>query len=99
MSDKKQMMDIKAVKSVASAVSDEHQRNWGDELFERKAKNPDHNYDRSRTALNFQVGRGGVIAAIDKSRSIGDKIDEIIQTKLNPEARETNISNRGVSIV
>lgn len=99
MSDKKQMMDIKAVKSISAAVSDEHQRNWGDELFERKAKDPDHNYDRSRTGLNFQVGRGGVITPIDKTRRIGEKVDAIIESKANPNARITAISNRAVSIV
>ena len=37
MSDnKKQMMDIQKVKSFSVAVSDEHQRNWGDDLFSRK---------------------------------------------------------------
>lgn len=35
MSDnKKQMMDIQKVKSFSVAVSDEHQRNWGDDLFQ-----------------------------------------------------------------
>ena len=99
MSDKKQMMDIKAVKSVSAAVSDEHQRNWGDELFERKAKDPDHNYDRSRTGLNFQIGRGGIITAVNKTRRIGEKVDAIIASKANPNARITAISNRAVSIV
>ncbi len=99
MSDKKQMMDIKAVKSVSVAVSDEHQRNWGDELFERKSKDPDHNYDRSRTGLNFQVGRGGEITPIDKTRRIGEKVDAIIASKANPKARITAISNRAVSII
>ena len=99
MSDKKQMMDIKAVKSVSAAVSDEHQRNWGDELFERKTKDPDHNYDRSRTGLNFQIGRGGVITPIDKTRRIGEKVDAIIASKANPKARITAISNRAVSII
>lgn len=47
MSSQKQMMDLKPVKSVSAGVSDEHQRNWSDELFSRKAKHPDHNYDRS----------------------------------------------------
>lgn len=54
MSDnKKQMMDIQKVKSFSVAVSDEHQRNWGDDLFSRKENNPKYNYDRSRTRLNF----------------------------------------------
>lgn len=95
----KQMMDFKPMKSVAANVSNEHQRNWSNEHFERKAKNPDHNYDRSRTDLNFQVGPGGVITAVDKSRRIGDKVEEIIQKHLRPDARVTAISNRAVMAV
>ena len=89
-------MDLKCYKSVSAAISDEHQRNWDDDLFERKVKDPDHNYDRSRLHLNFQVGRGGVISPIDKSRRINDKVDEIIATRLKPKARVTEISNRAV---
>lgn len=99
MSSPKQMMDFKPVKSVAAGVSNEHQRNWSDELFERKAKNPDHNYDRTRTALNFQVGPGGKITAVDKSRRIGDRVEEIIKKHLRPDARVTAISNRAVMVV
>ncbi len=95
----KQMMDFKPVKSVDANVSNEHRRNWSDELFERKAKNPDHNYDRSRTALNFQVGPGGEITAVDKSRRIGDRVEEIIKKHLRPDARVTAISNRAVMVV
>lgn len=99
MSSPKQMMDFKAVKSIAANVSNEQQRNWSDDLFERKAKNPDHNYDRSRTSLNFQVGPGGVITAVDKSRRIGDRVEEIIKKHLRPDARVTAISNRAVMVV
>lgn len=99
MSSPKQMMDFKSVKSVDANVSNEHQRNWSNELFERKAKNPDHNYDRTRTALNFQVGHGGVITAVDKSRRIADRVEEIIKKHLRPDARVTAISNRAVMVV
>ena len=99
MSSPKQMMDFKPVKSVDANVSNEHQRNWSKEFFEQKAKNPDHNYDRSRTALNFQVGPGGRITEIDESRRIGDKVDEIIKKHLRPNARVTAISNRAVMVV
>lgn len=99
MSSPKQMMDFKPVKSIDANVSNEHQRYWSDELFERKAKNPDHNYDRSRTALNFQVGPGGVITTVDKSRRIGDRVEEIIKKHLRPDARVTAISNRAVMAV
>ncbi len=99
MSDKKQMMDLRAVKSISAAESDEHQRNWNDELFERKAKNPDHNYDPSRVGLNFQIGRGGVIGPVDKSCRINDRISGIIKMRLNEKARVTKASNRAVQIV
>ena len=99
MSSPKQMMDFKTVKSIAANVSNEQQRNWSDELFERKAKNPDHNYDRSRTALNFQIGPGGVITTVDKSRRIGERVEEIIKSHLRPDARVTSISNRAVMVV
>ena len=92
-------MDFKPVKSIAANVSNEQQRNWSDDLFERKAKNPDHNYDRSRTALNFQIGPGGVITTVDKSRRIGDRVEEIIKKHLRPDARVTAISNRAVMVV
>lgn len=92
-------MDFKTVKSIAANVSNEQQRNWSDDLFERKAKNPDHNYDRSRTALNFQIGPGGVITTVDKSRRIGDRVEEIIKKHLRPDARITSISNRAVMVV
>ena len=99
MSSPKQMMDFKPVKSLAANVSNEHQRNWSNELFERKAKNPDHNYDRSRTDLNFQVGPGGEITTVDKSQRIGDRVEEIIKKHLRPDARVTAISNRAVMVV
>lgn len=99
MSSPKQMMDFKTVKSIAANVSNEQQRNWSNELFERKAKNPDHNYDRSRTALNFQVGPGGMITTVSKSHRIGDKVEEIIKKHLRPDARVTAISNRAVMVV
>ena len=99
MSSPKQMMDFKPVKSVDANVGNEHQRNWSDELFERKAKNPDHNYDRSRTALNFQVGPGGVITTVDKSHRIGDRVEEIIKKHLRPDARVTAVSNHAVMVV
>lgn len=99
MSSSKQMMDFKLVKSVDANVSNEQQCNWSNELFERKARNPDHNYDRSRADLNFQVGPGGEIAAVDKSRRIGDRVEEIIKKHLRPDARVTAISNRAVMVV
>ena len=98
MSDnKKQMMDIQKVKSFCVVVSDEHQRNWGDELFSRKENDPKYNYDRSRTRLNFQVSKGGELEPIDKNKSITDKIEQAIKNRVTGRVNAT--SNRAVSIV
>ena len=98
MSDnKKQMMDIQKVKSFSVAVSDEHQRNWGEDLFSRKENDPKYNYDRSRTRLNFQVSKGGELGPVDKSVSITDKIEQAIKNRVTGRVNAT--SNRAVSIV
>ena len=98
MSDnKKQMMDIQKVKSFSVAVSDEHQRNWGDDLFSRKENDPKYNYDRSRTRLNFQVSKGGELGPVDKSKSITEKIEQAIKNRVTGRVNAT--SNRAVSLV
>ena len=98
MSDnKKQMMDIQKVKSFSVAVSDEHQRNWGEDLFSRKENDPKYNYDRSRTRLNFQVSKGGELVPVDKSMSITEKIKHAIKNRVT--GRMNTTSNRAVSIV
>ena len=98
MSDnKKQMMDIQKVKSFSVAVSDEHQRNWGDNLYSRKENDPKYNYDRSRTRHNFQVSKGGELGPIDKNKSITDKIEQAIKNRVTGRVNAT--SNRAVSIV
>ena len=98
MSDnKKQMMDIQKVKSFSVAVSDEHQRNWGDNLFSRKENDPKYNYDRSRTRLNFQVSKDGELGPVDKSKSITEKIDQAIKNRVTGRVNAT--SNHAVSIV
>lgn len=98
MSDnKKQMMDIQKVKSFSVAVSDEHQRNWGEDLFSRKENDPKYNYDRSRTRLNFQVSKGGELGPVDKSKSITEKIEQAIKNRVTGRVNVT--SNRAVSIV
>ena len=98
MSDnKKQMMDIQKVKSFSVAVSDEHQRNWGDDLFSRKENDPKYNYDRSRTRLNFQVSKGGELGPIDKNKSITDKIEQAIKNRVTGRVNAT--SNRALGAI
>ena len=93
MSDnKKQMMDIQKVKSFCVAVSDEHQSNWGDDLFSRKENDQKYNYNRSRTRHNFQESNGGELGPIDKNKSITDKIEQAIKNRVT--GRVNAIYNR-----
>lgn len=96
-SSKKQMMDIGKMKSFPVAISDEHQRNWSKDLFDRKASDTSYNYDPTRTELNFQVGKGGTIAAVDKSRTITEKVDRIIKERVTGRVNEASV--RAVSII
>lgn len=93
----KQMMDIQKMTSVPAALSDEQQRKWSEDMFNRKVENPINNYDKSRTHLNFQVGLKGVIQKVDQSKTIGAKIDQQIQNRVTGSIRCT--SNRAISII
>lgn len=58
-------------KGITVAESNEHQRNWDKERWDRGAQ--EGNYDPSRAHLNFEVARGGVIRPIDTTRSIPER--------------------------
>lgn len=75
----KQVFDIQPNKGAFSdALSDEHQRRWNDRQWERKTASPTSHYDRSRSHLNFEIGRGGVVKPIDSSRSIAERFDGVL---------------------
>lgn len=58
-------MDIKVTKGLAS-VSNEELRDWTEKGWNQAMR--EGNYDRSREDLNFEIGPGGMVAPIDKSR-------------------------------
>ena len=71
MADRKQVMDIRPnSEGISQAESNEQQRNWSEDFLHKKSNDPLANYDPTRTHLNFEVARGGIIQAVDKSKSI-----------------------------
>ena len=64
---------------MTSDQSNEHQRKWTVRGWQDAAKNV--NYDRSRAHLNFEIGRGGVVTEIDKSRPIHKRIMESLASR------------------
>lgn len=71
---KKAMLDVSKMK-MTPALSAEHQRKWDESRWECKLDDPERNYDKSRAHLNFEVRKGGVIAPVDQSVCIKEKVD------------------------
>ena len=71
---KKAMLEVSKMK-MTPALSAEHQRKWDESRWECKLDDPERNYDKSRTHLNFEVRKGGVIAPVDQSVCIKEKVD------------------------
>lgn len=60
MAGRKQVMDMRSTTSgVSVQESDEQQRNWTKQHWEKKAKDSLSNYDPTRAKLNFEVVKGG----------------------------------------
>lgn len=91
------MMDIQKHQSVEKALSNENQRRWSDDLFKRKADDPKTNYDPTRTRLNFEIVKGGKVQAVDKSSSIGDKIENAIKERVTGRVNAKSV--RCVSVI
>lgn len=71
---KKAMLEVSKMK-MTPALSAEHQRKWDESRWECKLNAPERNYDKSRAHLNFEVRKVGVIAPVDKSVCIKEKVD------------------------
>lgn len=99
MGNRKQMMDIDKKTVMTSALSNEHKRNWNDEQLKRKVEAVERNYDPSRIRLNFQVGRGGKIENVDKSKNIVDRINERISEGVTVKTSIRSTSHRSVNIL
>jgi len=108
----KQVMDIADGRDSASkgaftsALSDEHQRKWTDEQWQRKMNEGGCHYDRTRENLNFEVTKGGAIRCIDRSKSIPQRYQERLQElgiadpdyKIDPRTGEKIATNRRTTV-
>ena len=78
MATPKQVMDFRPSKGITTAQSNEHQRRWTEKGW--GSAEATGNYDRSRERLNFEI-RGGKVCPIDKSRSIPERMADILQSR------------------
>ena len=76
-----QVLDIKTQKGMTEAQSAEHLRKCTEESL--REANRRGNYDATRDHLNFEVGKGCVIKAVDKEHSI-------------PTRMKANLISRGI---
>ena len=93
---KKQVMDIRPNSDgISQAESNEQQRNWSEDFLRKKSNDPMANYDPTRTHLNFEVVRGGIVQPIDKSKSIMKMMADNLAARgiKDPNARE-NVRRR-----
>ena len=93
---KKQVMDIRPNSDgISQAESNEQQRNWSEDFLRKKSNDPMANYDPTRTHLNFEVVRGGIVQPIDKSKSIMQMMADNLSARgiKDPNARE-NVRRR-----
>ena len=91
MADRKQVMDIRPnSEGISQAESNEQQRNWSEDFLHKKSNDPLANYDPTRTHLNFEVTRGGIVQPIDKSKSIMQMMADNLSARgiKDPNARE-----------
>ena len=89
MAKAKQMMDLRSTKkNITEAESNEQQRKWSKEFYEKKSKIPWKNYDPTRAHLNFEVTKGGKIQTIDTSKSIDEKMKDILVSRSIPNPNE-----------
>ena len=78
MASAKQVMDFRPSKGITTAQSNEHQRRWTEKGWQSAVAQG--NYDRSRERLNFEI-RNGKVCPVDKSRSIPERMAEILRDR------------------
>lgn len=79
MANQKQVLDVQVSKGITSAQSNEHLRNRS-ERAEKYAMNKG-NYDPTRKHLNFEIAPGGKVRPIDTSRSIPERMADILNRR------------------
>lgn len=78
MSGPKNVIDMRPGKGFTTSQSNEHLRRMADKESAKKAQ---WNYDPSRERLNFEIGKGGVVKEVDKTKSIPQRIKEKLEVR------------------
>lgn len=76
MANQKQVLDIRVSKGITTAQSNEHLRNRSEKA--EKYAMTKGNYDPTRKHLNFEITSGGKIRPIDTTRSIPQRMADIL---------------------
>lgn len=79
MAQAKQVLDVHVSKGITRAQSNEHLRCRSEKAREYAMSKG--NYDPTREHLNFEVVQGGKIRPVDTSRSIPDRMAEILRSR------------------
>lgn len=77
MANAKQVMDVHVSKGITSAQSNEHLRRRSEKAQEYAMSKG--NYDPTRERLNFEVVSGGKIRPVDRSRSIPQRMADLLR--------------------
>lgn len=74
----KQVCDIRAGKGMTIAQSNEHLRNGQENAYLKKVSGT---MDPTRTRLNFEIGKGGVVKEVDRKYSIVRRIKDNLNAR------------------
>ena len=74
----KQVCDIRASKGMTIAQSNEHLRNGQENAYLKKVSGT---MDPTRTRLNFEIGKGGVVKEVDRKYSIVRRIKDNLNAR------------------
>lgn len=82
----KNVIDMRASKGFSPSQSNEHLRCLSDCERAQKAR---WNYDPSREHLNFEIGKGGMLMEVNKSKTINQRIKENLDSRgiVNPNKK------------
>lgn len=78
MAGAKNVIDMRPGKGFTTSQSNEHLRRFSNS---NRAKKAQWNYDPSREHLNFEIGKGGCVKMVDKTKSIPQRIQEILSAR------------------
>lgn len=87
-------MDMRASAGISAGQSNEHLRNWSERGWEKAMR--EGFYDRSRSPLNFEIGPGGEVKEIDRSRSIPQRMAEALAARgiIDPNLKKEELGKK-----